>query len=256
MLNNIQDIMQQLGEKEFYLPVGYTDVEGTLHRRVKLTPMTGDTEEAIANPKLRDNVGKMITELLFSVVTDLGTVKKLNREVINNLSSIDRDFLIVKNAQVSVGEVVEYVDSCPHCRGKNEVSVDLTQLPVEYLDDEEPREYTFDLPDGYKDKDGVIHKTITVMLPTGKVQERVAQTIRVNPAQATTMMLQLITKKLGTLDFLSPDIFRAMTKKDRTFISKKLNEIHAGLQLSHPVICAECGEEYNSNIPFPTLLGE
>jgi len=256
MSENIKSIMEQLGEGEFLLPVGYTDSEGVLHRIVKLRPMTGETEEAIADPKVRDNGGKLITELFFSVIESIGSVKKVTREVIRDLTIVDRDFLLVKNAQVSLGDDITYVDRCPHCGGKNEVNVDLANIPVEYLSADDAREFEFKLPNGYKDRDGKVHKKITVVMPTGRVQERVAQVLRANPAQATTMMLQLITKKLGDLDFINPDVFKSMTKKDRDFVSKKLTEVKAGLSFSHEVICSECGGEFTSSIPLQALLGE
>lgn len=256
MTENIKSIMEQLEVNEFLLPVGYTDGEGVLHRTVKLKPMTGETEEAIADPKVRDNGGKLITELLFSVVEKVGTVKKVNREILRDLTAIDRDFLLIKNAQVSLGDEISYVDVCPHCKAKNEVTVNLEELPVTYMDAEEERELTFELPNGYVDRDGKVHKKITVILPTGRVQERVAQVVRANPAQATTLMLQLITKKLGDLDFINPDVFKTMTKKDRDFISKKLAEINAGVKFSHEVICSDCGGEFTSSIPLQSLLGE
>lgn len=256
MSNNIKSMMEQLSENEFLLPVGYQDAEGVLHRVIKLKPMTGHTEEAISDPKVRDNGGKMMTELFFGVIESLGSVRKLNREVIRDLTTIDRDFLLIKNAQVSVGDEVSYLDTCPHCKGKNEVTVNIAELPVDYLEEDAERELTFDLPNGYIDRDGKKHKKITVILPTGRVQERVAQIIRANPAQATTLMLQLITKKLGDLDFLNPDVFKSLTKKDRDFISKKISEVEAGLSFSHDVYCSECGGEYSSSIPFSALLGE
>ena len=146
MKENIQASLEQLEDDEFLLTVGYTDAEGVVHRRVKLTPMTGESEEMMADAKVRDNAGKMITELLFSVIEELGTVKKGNREVIRELSTKDRDFLLLKNAQVSIGDEVSFVDQCPHCKGKNEITLDIEGIEVKYMDSEEPREFTFDLP--------------------------------------------------------------------------------------------------------------
>lgn len=256
MKENIQSILEQLNEDEFLLPVGYTDDEGVLHRKVKLTPMTGETEEMMADAKVRDNAGKMITELLLSIVDELGTVKKINREVLRELSTKDRDFLILKNAQVSIGDEISFIDSCPHCKGKNEITVNIEGIEVKYLDTDEPREFTFDLPRGYKDREGKLHKSITVKLPNGRVQERIATVLRANPAQAVSMMLQLITKKLGDLDFINPDVFKKMTKKDRDFISKQLDLVEVGVSFNLDAVCSSCGAEYITSIPLANLLGE
>jgi hypothetical protein len=256
MSKNIKTIMNGLGENEFVLPVGYKDKDGVVHRTVTLIPMTGETEEAIADPKVRDNGGKIITSLLESVVEKIGTLPRVNKEVIRDLTTIDRDFLLIKNRQVSLGDNISYIDNCPHCRAKNEINVNLANIEPKYLEDEEGRELTFDLPIGYKDASGTVHKEITITLPTGRVQERVAQMVRANPAQATTVMLQLITLKLGTLEFINPDVFKKMTKKDRDFISNKLSELEVGVKFDTEVICSECGSEFVTAIPLQSLLGE
>lgn len=256
MSENIKTIMDELGENEFILPVGYKDTDGVVHRTVTLRPMTGETEEAIADPKIRDNGGKIITALLESVVVKIGTLPRVTKDIIRDLTTIDRDFLLIKNRQVSFGDNISYTDICPHCRAKNEIHVNLSNIEPKYLENEEDRELTFDLPIGYTDASGTVHKEITITLPTGRVQEKVAQMVRANPAQATTTMLQLITLKLGTLEFINPDVFKKMTKKDRDFISNKLSELEVGVKFDTEVVCSECGSEFVTSIPLQSLLGE
>mgnify|MGYP003591103308 FL=1 len=256
MSENIKTIMDGLGENEFMLPVGFKDKDGVVHRTVTLTPMTGETEEAIADPKVRDNGGKIITSLLESVTEKVGTLPRVTKDTIRDLTTIDRDFLLIKNRQVSLGDNINYIDNCNHCRAKNEIHVNLANIEPKYLENEEDRELTFDLPNGYKDASGTVHKEITITLPTGRVQERVAQMVRANPAQATTAMLQLITLKLGTLEFINPDVFKKMTKKDRDFISNKLSELEVGIKFDTEVMCSECGSEFVTAIPLQSLLGE
>ena len=256
MSENIKTIMNELGENEFLLPVGLKDKDGVVHRTITLTPMTGETEEAIADPKVRDNGGKIITALLESVTEKIGTLPRVTKDTIRDLTTIDRDFLLIKNRQVSLGDNISYIDNCPHCRAKNEIHVNLANIEPKYLENEEDRELTFDLPIGYKDANGTVHKEITITLPTGRVQERVAQMVRANPAQATTAMLQLITLKLGTLEFINPDVFKKMTKKDRDFISSKLSELEVGVKFDTEVMCSECGSDFTTSIPLQSLLGE
>lgn len=256
MSENIKTIMEGLGENEFILPVGYKDEDGVVHRTVTLKPMTGETEEAIADPKIRDNGGKIITALLESVIEKIGTLPRVTKDIIRDLTTIDRDFLLIKNRQVSLGDNISYTDICPDCRAKNEIHVNLSNIEPKYLENEEDRELTFDLPIGYTDASGTVHKEITITLPTGRVQERVAQMVRANPAQATTIMLQLITLKLGTLEFINPDVFKKMTKKDRDFISNKLSELEVGVKFDTEVMCSECGSEFVTSIPLQSLLGE
>lgn len=256
MTENIKTMIEQLNDNEFILPVGYVDSEGIVHRKVTLAPMTGETEEAIADPKVRDNGGKVITELLYSVVESIDGIPRINKDIIRDLTTIDRDFLVVQNRKVSFGEELSFDDLCPHCKGRNTISLNINDLETKYLPDDAQREFTFDIPNGVRDKAGELHKTVTIVLPTGRTQEKVMQIIRSNPAQATTAMLQLITVRIGTMEYIYPEIFRKMTKKDRDFISEKLAEVEAGVDIRVNTVCSECGSEFTTTIPLTSFMGE
>lgn len=245
-----------LDDGEFELPVGYIDNLGQLHKTIKLKKMNGEAEEAISDPKVRDNGGKLVTELIFNVTEKLGTLPHINKDIIRGLSVQDRDFILVKNKQYSLGDVAHFVQACPYCKGKNEVSVDLNNQPVKYLKPGEPREITFDLKDGLINGKGQLCKTITVVIPNGVVQEKLAPIARVNPAQATTTMLHMITKEVKGFDFLNPGVFKKMTKRDRDYVSQKLNDFEAGIDLTVHTMCAECGAEFDTVVPVGSLLGE
>jgi hypothetical protein len=256
MNSNIKSMLAGLEDNQCILPVGYVDDEGVLQREVTLAPMTGETEEAIGDPKIKDNAGKIVTELLNGVITKFGTMRKVNKDVIRGLTAIDRDYLVLKNRQVSIGDIMEYTDTCPICGRKTNVRVDLTSLEVVYMDDDEPKEFKVTLFHGVPNKDGVIQKEATIVLPNGMAQEKIAQIIRSNPAQATTAMLQFITKSIGDIEFISAETFRKMTKKDRDLISARLDEVKAGVKFSVEVICAECGGEFTTYFPMSSLMGE
>src|SRR3712207_6844858 len=246
---DLRAILEGLEPDEFYLPVGYVDEEGVIHRKGRLTLMDGNSEEAMSDAKIRDNGGKVITALLHSVVAELEGVPKVTKELIKNLSTIDRDYLLAKNRAYSLGEKFDFVTNCSVCGKRNEVFVDLNNIEVKYLDDDAPRTVTFELFHGYRDRDNVLHKTMTISLPTGAVQERIMPIARVNAGQANTTLLQLITDKLGTMDFINPDVFKSLSKRDRDLASEKLREIKAGIEFVIKCVCSECGQEFDCMIP-------
>lgn len=254
-LDNQQVNTDYLEEDEFRLPVGFIDSEGRFINTIKLRPMTGETDEAIASPKVRDNGGKLVTELIYSVTERLGNSEKVNKDQIRQLSSVDRDYILLKNRQVSMGEDFTYVDKCPHCGGSNQVSVNIPSVPVTYLDKDAPRTVTFELKDGVL-AEGTVHKTITIQIPNGYVQERIAPMARTNPAQATTSMLAMITKDIVGVKYIDANVFRKMTKRDRNLIQKKLEELGNCLELATTITCASCGAEYKSYFPITSLMGE
>lgn len=247
---------ENLEDRIFELPIGFTDDNGVTHKQIQLKPMTGEVDEMIADPKVRDNLGKITTAVIYGVTEKLGTLTKFNKDNIRRLTTVDRNFILAMNRLVSFGDEVTFVSRCPHCGGMNDVSINITDLEVKYPSDDFTGEITFELPVGVKDKDGNIHKTITLTLPNGVTEERIAPLLRVNPAQAQTALLQAVTKSLGTMSVLSSDVFRQMTKKDRDFIVKKLSELNYGIQNQFMAVCSVCGEEFEASIPFEAFMGE
>lgn len=252
----VQDFI--IDENTFKLPVGIIDSEGTLHDTVTLKPMTGLVEEKMNNPKIKNNGGKIITELIYGVVESIGTLPRVNKDMIRNLTSIDRDFIVLANSMVSFDKMIEPLEFEVKCKcgGLNTLTVMLPELPCNQLEDKYNREITFKLKDGIKSSDGVVHKDITIMLPTGRVQEAISPILMQNTASAMTMTFQLITKNIGTLPYINLDTFKNMTKRDRSLIENTVNEINMGVDLAVKSICNHCGEELKTLIPINALMGE
>lgn len=252
----IREKLDSLGQDQYLLPVGIRDKDGVLHNVVTLTPMTGETEEAMANPKIADNPAKMITEMFISVIEEVQGIPKVTRELVRSLTTQDRDFLTVMNYITSFKDTTTFESQCKHCGELNEIEQDLTSLPVNYMDDNEPREFVIELPRGYRDREGKIYKKLTVTFPNGMAQERMAKLAKANISSATTLYLQLITTKIEGMNSINPEIFKKMTKKDRDFIVKAIDEKKVGINLKFTTICSSCGGEYEGIIPLTALLGE
>jgi hypothetical protein len=256
MPSNEQTIKDLLDTNEFELPIGYTDSDGTFHKTVKLQEMTGEVDEALGDAKVRQNAGKMLTEALNGVVERIGTMKSVKKEDIRKLFNPDRDFILLMNHLVSIGEEIEWTEECPSCGKKHDIIVNINNIPVKYMAQDESKIIEMELPNGIKDAEGKVYKKIKFSLPTGEVQERIFPTLQVNPKQAVTHILNMTCEDIVGLSHWNPDTFKKMTKKDRTFISKKLAEIEVGPEMSPKVTCASCSYEYESTIPVMTLLGE
>lgn len=252
----IQDFI--IDEYKFKLPVGVIDNNGTLHDTVTLKPMTGLVEERMNDPKIKNNGGKIITELIYGVVESIGTLPRVNKDLIRDLSSIDRDFIVLANSMVSFDKMenpLEFEAKCS-CGGVNTLMIMLPELPCNPLEDKHNREITFKLKDGIEDTEGTVHKDITIMLPTGRVQEAISPILMQNMASAKTMTFQLITKNIGTLPFINLDIFKKMTRRDRKLIESTINDVNAGINLTINSVCNHCGNDLTAFIPIEALMGE
>lgn len=255
-IQNEKTIKEILDTDEFELPVGFTDSQGTFHKTVKLTEMTGEVEEALADPKVRNNGGKVVTEAIVGVVERLGSMKKFTKADARNLLNVDRDFILLMNHLVSEGEEIEFADECRKCGSGFDVKVNINDIKVSYATEDEPKLIDVVLPNGIKDAEGKVYKEMKISFPTGTVQERIFPLLQSNYQQAITQMLAMITEEVKGLSHWNFETFRKMTKKDRKAISEALAKVKIGADLSPNVQCPNCGHEYKTPVPVMTLLGE
>lgn len=246
--------MNECNFEHLELPVGLMDDDGNLHKFVSMREIDGKVEEAMSDAKVRDNLAKVLTVMLSGVVESIEGMN-VSKDAIRELSTIDRDFLLVANYLNSFGNDVSFQYTCS-CKKDVDITADVGDMEVIYLTSDEPKEVSMELPRGVKDSAGVAHKKMTVKLPTGVVQEKIAPLIQTNPAYATSVLLQMITLKLGTLDTLTLDTFQKMTSKDRSFVAKQLSDKKFGVDFTIRGICPSCGREFETSIPLPSLLGE
>lgn len=258
-MSNYEELRKSMGANQYVLPIGLRNEDGTVCRVVTMRPMTGKTEEILTDNKNRENPIRALIDVIADVVVSIEGVPRVTRDVIRQLDAKDLEFLLVANYITSFDDEFSFVSKHADCKGKNEVVVDLKARldEVKPLEDEQQRELTFDLPRGYTDRDGQLHKTITIVPPTAFVQEQTYKQLKINPASAVSKLLTLVTKTLGTISHPNPDVFKEMTKKDRTFITKQLEELYDyGVDLKVELVCSSCGEEYTDVIPTTGLLGE
>jgi len=110
-------------------------------------------------------------------------------------------------------------------------------------------EHTFTLPKGYVDKDGTLHKEITLREITGADQEAMLnQQLRTNPAKMLTALLARVIVKLGTLDKnkIDTSVTANMFKSDRDFLIMKLKEIDSGPDMEIDVECPDCTKKFKA----------
>jgi hypothetical protein len=110
-------------------------------------------------------------------------------------------------------------------------------------------EYTYELPKGYVDKDGTLHREITLREITGADQEAMLNPqLKTNPAKMLTALLARVIVKLGSLDKAKIDtsVTANMFKSDRDFLIMKLKEIDSGPDMEIDVECPECGRKFKA----------
>lgn len=236
---------------KFDLPAGYIDEDGVLHSTFTLREMTGRDEEAISKSDLKQNGAKLISTLLERCVLSIGTLTRKEvggdkwREIIKSLYAGDQDFMLIKLRELSMGSEIEVTHTCPYCKESLKTILDTSELEVNPF--KGMRTIPFSLPRGYKDKKGVVHREGTLRLPTGQDREILLPIAKKNIAQANTLMLTRLCKFDEGL-YITEDIMRDLTVKDREYLQKLMQENLFGVNLEIGVTCTSCGEEFKGNL--------
>ncbi|MMZ51279.1 hypothetical protein D1872_130140 [compost metagenome] len=254
---NVKTIKEILEAPTLLLPIGFKDQDGKIHREVEIGEMTGQVEEAMSAQAVRNNGGKMITELVLNLTKRLGALTRVKKEHVRSMFLADRDFITLINyiQSVATDEFIRWTETCHSCNTKYEVELNYNNINVHYVNHDQPWVVELELPRGIK-KGDQLYKKILVTFPSGEVQEKMAATIMVNPAESITQLLALITEDIEGLDSYSFETFREMVKKDRNAAISFVNNLTVGPDLRTETCCPACGLNRTVTVPATVLLGE
>lgn len=237
--------------QEYDLEAGYIDADGVEHKTYTLREINGKDEEAISKSDVRSNSSKVISTLLSRCCLSIGTLEKKEHtpkdweKIISNLTVGDQDIMVLKLREISIGEDFEVVHKCPHCG--EEMRTYISAEEIEIVPFKGERVIDFELPRGYKDKKGIIHRDGTIRLPLGKDREVLAPLLNKNVGKArTTMLVRLCKFKDGYP--VTDDVMSSLVYKDRSYLNELLNEFLFGVKTSVEVTCASCGEEFTGSL--------
>ena len=114
-------------EFEFDLPRGYVDVNGTLHKHgVMRLATAADEILPLRDPRVVQNPGYLTVILLSRVITQLGTVPKVDPRVVERFFSADLAFLQAMYQQINAVGPMQNTCVCPNCGHKFEQPVNFT----------------------------------------------------------------------------------------------------------------------------------
>lgn len=233
----------------FEMLAGYKDKDGVTHKEFTLREITGKDEEAIHKSDVKNNGSKVVSVLLTRCVTRIGTMtpKSLGRqkweELIKSLLVGDQDYMLIQLRKISIGEEIEVNHVCPNkdCKAKLKTVLSVDELEVIPFSGD--RVIEFELPRGYKDRKGVLHKTGTMRLPTGLDREVLTPLAKTNLAKAETVMLTRLCK-FDDGAYVDDDVMSSLSIRDREYLQKLLQEHFFGVKLETEVTCDSCGESF------------
>jgi hypothetical protein len=246
-------------ETEVILPIGI-DTGGGICRTVMLRKMTGREEAMLADPANQRNGGRLVTSLLASCITRIPGIDTVDRAVVEQMYSADRNFLLLRLRSFTFGSELEASYACPSCGNRFEVIEDLDALPVRSLPEgEQPEDVVVELEDGYVDRDGSVHTAITLRPARGDDETAVASQMRKNASLGKNALMARCMKSFGDLpahrvDALGAKILADLTLTDRRIIDRAFNDAAPGVSLVREMDCPSCGAEFRSNLDMTNFL--
>jgi hypothetical protein len=246
-------------EFAFELPVGYGDEDGRLHRTAVLRKMTGHEEAILADRKLRHNGGRLVTELLASCLRRLGEVQPVTPSIVSQLTSADRNYLLLELRKITFGHELETNYVCPACGETTTLLQDLEELPVHRLNGEGTRQVVVEIQDGYEDRDGEVYTSLVFRLPTGADEERIAASARENPSLGMNALLTRCLVAVGDMppnrrEALGTKVLSDLTMGDRARIERAFRQETPGVDLTREVECGSCSRRFQTTLDLSSFF--
>jgi hypothetical protein len=241
---------RQQREYEIVLPIGYVDATGHAHRMATIRKMCGHEEALFYDSSL--SAGRLVTELIKGCLLRIDGVEAVTSEVVAELYSADRNYLIVELRRITLGNELQASYTCPTCGGNTATTEDLSRITVRRLGDYAQLEsIQLELDDGYEDRSGKVHRELRLRLPRGSDEEFVSRMAGQDPLRVRDALVLRCIESFGTLrrealEAYGVKILRDLSMGDRRQIFTALDTEAPGVDFRRTIRCAHCAQDFHA----------
>lgn len=225
------------------LPGGLLSASGARHRVVWVRELNGRDEEVLSDRRRRSGASR-VTELLSRAIERVeGLDRPVDRDLAADLLIGDRDYLVLRLRQMTIGDGVHQVMRCPAtaCGQKVDVEFSIAEIPVRRAAslqrDHEVRLSRPALPGDDRSDCAVLR------LPTGRDQEAIADLADENPATANSRLFARLLTRLGRRERPDEEAVRALPMGLRRELVDFLRRTAPGPDLRIEAQCPHCGAD-------------
>jgi hypothetical protein len=114
-------------------------------------------------------------------------------------------------------------------------------------------EHPFQLPKGYIDREGTLHRDGVMRLATAADEILPMKDPRVQglPAYLIIILLSRVVVRLGTLSQVDPGVIENLFAEDLTFLQEMYNRINGLGPRRLAVRCPHCDRSFETEVPPP-----
>lgn len=108
-----------------------------------------------------------------------------------------------------------------------------------------PTEFPFELPKGFRDPDGTVHREGVMRLATAndEIAPMKDPRVRANPGYLVVILLSRVIARLGELDQVTPKMVEGLYSADLAFLQELYRRINEDGHTRLAVTCPHCEEE-------------
>ncbi len=113
-------------------------------------------------------------------------------------------------------------------------------------------EFEFELPRGYIDKNGDVHKRGVMRLATAADEILPLRDPRVqqNSGYLTIILLSRVVTRLGTLSTINTKVIEGLFTMDLAYLQDLYQRINTSEIPSYKLTCPHCGQEFEAPLDF------
>lgn len=113
-------------------------------------------------------------------------------------------------------------------------------------------EFEFELPRGYVDKNGEVHKHGTMRLANAadEIVPLSDPRVKMNPGYLSILLLERVVTKLGKLKRVDSHVIESLFTADMAYLQDLYQKINAVEPPVATMRCPKCSHEFRSELPF------
>ncbi len=113
-------------------------------------------------------------------------------------------------------------------------------------------EVSFELPKGYVDKNGEVHKLGVMRLATAadEIVPLNDPRVKMNAGYLSVLLLERVIVKLGNLPKVSVNVIENLFTADMAYLQDLYQKINAAQPQAAHVICPNCSHRFEVSLPF------
>lgn len=118
-------------------------------------------------------------------------------------------------------------------------------------------EFEFELPRGYVDRSGTVHRTGSMRLATARDElvPLADDRVRENPAYLTVVLLARVLTRIGTISDVHAGIVEDMYASDLGFLQDLYKRVNQEGHTRAAVSCPSCGNDFSVDVAGSRLGG-